>query len=170
VRRPFDSFGTVHRKSRRLVAITDGHGYPAAVIPRALRPPSLSIALIVVALAACAHELPPPTTVPAPAAATSEELRWAVEAALAARNWSVVERKPGAIGAAVRSQSTGEQATVEITYRPGAVDIRCVTQTVSPGRYDRWMRLLSAEIQKNVAQLGMGTARSPAPSPPPVEP
>jgi hypothetical protein len=132
----------------------------------ALRRRYVSIALVVISLAGCAHEVPPPTTVPAPAAATSEELRWAVEAALAARNWTVVEREPGAISASVHSQGSGEEATVKITYRPGVVDIRCVKQAVYPGRYDRWIRLLSSEIQKNVAQLGMGRGPSQSPTSP----
>jgi hypothetical protein len=102
---------------------------------------------------------------PAPAAASSEELRWAIEGALAARNWTVSERAPGSITAFVVSQGTAAHATVEITYKPGAIDIRCVKEDVSRQRYDRWIQLLSAEIQKNVAQLGM--RRPPAPPPPP---
>jgi len=137
------------------------------MIPRVLRPPSISIALVVVALAGCAYEPPPPTTMPAPAAASSEELRWAVEASLAARNWTVLKRAPGSITAFVHSRGSGEEATIEITYHPGAIKIRCVEQKVSPQRYDRWMQLLSSELQKNAAQLGMG--RPPAPSPPPSE-
>ena len=129
-----------------------------------LRRPSVSIALVVVALAGCAHELPPPVTMPAPAAASSEELRWAIEAGLAARNWTVLERAPGVIGAFVFSQSTADQAVVEITYRPGVIAIRCVKEDVSRQRYDRWIQLLSSEILKNAAQIGMG--RPPAPSPP----
>jgi hypothetical protein len=132
-----------------------------------LRRPYVSIALVVAALANCAHELPPPVTMPAPAVASSEELRWAIEGALAARNWTVTERTPGAITAFVYSQATADQAVVEITYRPGVIDIRCTKQDVSRDRYDRWILLLSSEIQKNAAQLGMG--RPPAPSPPSSE-
>lgn len=113
-----------------------------------------------VALAGCAHEPFPPLTVPAPTAASSEELRWAVEAALAARNWTVSHREPGAITAYVRSQGTGERAVIKIAYRPGVIDIECVKQDVSRQRYERWMQLLSSELQKNAAQLGMG--RPPA--------
>jgi hypothetical protein len=137
---------------------------------RALRGPFVSIALVVVALSGCAHELSPPVTVPAPVGASSEELRWAIEAALAARNWTVLERRPGTIGAFVYSQATADQAVVEIAYRPGVIDIRCVKQDVSQGRYDRWLQLLSSEIQKNVAQVGMGMGRPPVPLPPPRTP
>jgi hypothetical protein len=136
------------------------------VSPRALRRPLVSIALVVVALAGCAHEPYPPVTVPAPAAASTEELRWAIEGALAARNWQVVQRTPGAIDAYVHSQGSGDNALIQVTYRTGVIDIQCVKQNVSSHRYDRWMQLLSSEIQKNVAQLGM--RRPPAPSPPPT--
>jgi hypothetical protein len=114
-----------------------------------------------VALAGCAHELPPPFAVPAPASASSEELRWAIEAALAAHNWTVNKREPGTIGAWVQSQGSGDHAVIEINYRPGVIDIRCLKQSVPDSRYDRWMQLLSAEIVKNAAQLGMGRGRPP---------
>jgi len=133
--------------------------------PRLLRRPSVSIALLVVAQASCVHEqLPPPVTMPAPAAASSDELRWAIEAALATRNWTVSDRAAGSISAFVVSRGSGDNATIEITYKPGVIEIRCVTKDVSRERYDRWMQLLSSEIQKNAAQLGM--RRPPAPSPP----
>jgi hypothetical protein len=93
------------------------------------------------------HDLPPPVSIPAPASASSEELRWVIEAALAARS--------------------GFYATIEITYRPGTVSIRCVEQQTTKARYDRWIQLLSSEIQKNAAQLAMGLARPPAPPAPP---
>jgi len=131
------------------------------------RPSFVSIALIIVALAGCVHELPPPVTLPAPAAASSEELRWAIEAGLAAHNWTVTERAPGSISAYVYSRGSGDQATIKILYRPGAIEIRCVQQDVSPDRYDRWMRLLSGEIQKGTAMLGMGIRPAPSPPPPP---
>ena len=137
-----------------------------SVISRAGRRPSISIALIMVALAGCPHEPFPPVTVPAPAAASSEDLRWVIEAALAARRWTIRERAPGAIGASVQSQGTGDHAVVEITYRPGVIDIRCVKQNVSRARYDRWIQLLSTEIVKNAAQQQMGRGRPPAPLPP----
>src|SRR5512133_2726472 len=47
--------------------------------------------------------------------ASAEQVRWAVEAALAARNWSVSERAPGSITAFVLSRGSGDQATVEVT-------------------------------------------------------
>jgi hypothetical protein len=118
-----------------------------------------------VALAGCAHEPFPPFTVPAPASASSEELRWVIEAALAAHSWTVNRRTPGRIRAWVHSQGTGDHAVIEITYQPGVIDIRCVKQDVPKSRYDRWMQLLSADIVKNAAPLGMGIRRSPAPSP-----
>lgn len=61
----------------------------------------------------------------------------------------------------VHSQGSGEHAVIEINYRPGAIDIQCVKQRVSRSRYDRWMQVLSSEIMKNAAQLGMGRGRSP---------
>jgi len=122
---------------------------------------SVSIALVIVALAGCAHELPPPFAVPAPASASSEELRWAIEAALAAHNWTVHHRAPGTIGASVHSQGSGDHAVIEINYRPGAIDIRCLEQSVPDSRYDRWMQLLSSAILKNAAQVGMGKGRPP---------
>jgi hypothetical protein len=115
------------------------------------------------------HDLPPPVSIPAPASASSEELRWVIEAALAARNWTVSHRAPGSITAYVLSKGSGFYATIEITYRPGTVSIRCVEQQTTKARYDRWIQLLSSEIQKNAAQLAMGLARPPAPpaAPPP---
>jgi hypothetical protein len=128
---------------------------------RVVRRPSVSVALVVVALTGCVHEIPPPVTVPVPPAASSEELRWIIEAALAAQ---VLDRAPGSISAYVHSQGSGDDATIEITYRPGVIGVRCVKENVSPQRYDRWIHLLSTEIQKNAALLG---ARRPsAPSPP----
>ncbi len=141
---------------------------------RALQRSSVSIALVVVALAGCAHEPFPPFTVPAPESASSEELRWIIEAALAAHKWTVNKRAPGSIGAWVHSQGRGDYAVIEINYGPGAIDIRCVKQDVSKARYDRWMQLLSADIMKNAAQVGMGTRRPPppvaAPAAPPAAP
>ena len=120
------------------------------------------------ALAGCiAHEPYPPFAVPAPAAASAEELRWVIEAALAAHKWTVNKRAPGTIGAWVHSQGRGDYAVIEINYRPGVIDIRCVKQDVSKSRYDRWMQLLSADMMKNAAPLGMGTRRAPAAAPPP---
>jgi hypothetical protein len=137
------------------------------VSPGALRRPSVSIALVTLALAGCiTHEPFPPVTVPAPAAASSEELRWVVEAALAEHKWTVNRRAPGTIGAWVHSQARGDYAVIEITYKPGVIDIQCVRQDVSQARYDRWMQLLSAAIVKNAVPLGMGLRRPPAPPPP----
>jgi len=131
---------------------------------RVVRRPSVSVALVVVALTSCVHEIPPPVTVPVPPAASSEELRWVIEAALAAHNWKVLDRAPGSISAYVHSQGSGDEATIEITYRPGIIGVRCVKENVSQQRYDRWIHLLSTEIQKNAALLG---ARRPTePSPP----
>jgi hypothetical protein len=130
------------------------------VSQRLLRQPSVSLALLL-ALASCAHEPPPPVTLPAPETASPEELRWVVEAALAAHNWTVLRRAPGSITAFVFSRGTGERAKVQISYEPGAVEIRCVKQDVSDKRYDRWVKLLSSEIRKNAAQLGI--RRSPEP-------
>jgi hypothetical protein len=134
---------------------------------RAVRRPSVSVALVVVALMSCVHEIPPPVTVPVPPAASSEELRWVIEAALSAHNWKVLGRMPGSMGAYVRSQGSGDEATIEITYRPGGIEVRCVKANVSPQRYDRWIHLLSIEIQKNAALLG--GRRPTAPSPPSSE-
>ena len=122
------------------------------------------MALAAGGLASCVYEPLPPTTLPAPESATTEELRWAVEAGLAAHRWVVTERAPGSITAYVFSQGSGDTATVEIKYRPGDITINCVKRQVSKQRYDRWMQLLTSEIQKSVAQLGMGR-RPPPPSP-----
>jgi hypothetical protein len=134
---------------------------------RVYRQASRSIGLVVLALASCAypHPIPPPRTVPAPTGASSEELRWAVEGALAAHSWTVVDRTPGSITAFVFSRGTNERADVRINYRPGLIEIQCTKQQASPQRYDRWVQLLSTEIQKNAAQVGMGRAASPPPPP-----
>ena len=142
------------------------HDILQCVSPRAHRRPSVSIALVVVALAGCPHELPPPVALSTPEAASSEELRWVVEGALATRNWIIRERAPGVITAHVRSMGSGDYAVIQVAYQPGAIEIRCVKWDVSPHRYDRWMQLLSSDIRKNVAQLGMGLARPPPPPPP----
>jgi len=128
----------------------------------------VSIALVVAALAGCASKLPPPVTLAAPATASAEELRWAIEAALAERRWTVNQRAPGVIGAFVVSHGSGEGAAVDIAYAAGTIEIRCAQQEVSEQRYDRWVQLLSSDIQKYVAQLGM--RRPPAPTPPPKAP
>ena len=132
--------------------------------PRACPWPVLSIALAAGVLAGCAYEPLPPVSLPAPKTASSEELRWAVEAGLAAHRWVVTERGPGSISAYVYSQGSGDHASVEIEYVPGRITINCVKRQVSKQRYDRWMQLLTSEIQKSVAQLGMG--RRPPPSEP----
>jgi hypothetical protein len=128
--------------------------------------------LLVAALASCVYELSPPVTLPAPTAASAEELRWAVEGALAARKWTVLERAPGSITAFVLSRNTGEKATIEIRYQPGAIVIRCTKTEVSRPRYDRWIQLLSSEIQKNAALVGMRPSQPPpaAPMPPAGDP
>jgi hypothetical protein len=131
---------------------------------RVFRRPSLSGALLVAALASCVYELPPPVTLPAPTAASAEELRWAVEGALAVHKWTVLERAPGSITAFVFSRNSGDKATIEIRYQPGAIVIRCTERQVSSARYDRWIQLLSSEIQKNAALVGMRPSRPPPPS------
>jgi hypothetical protein len=137
---------------------------------RVCRHASLSIAVVILALASCAypHPIPPPRTVLAPAGASSEELRWAVEGALATRSWTVVDRAPGSITAFVFSRGTQERADVKINYRPGVIEIQCTKQQAAPQRYDRWVQLLATEIQKNAAQVGM--AGSTPPPPPPAVP
>lgn len=112
------------------------------------------MALVVVALASCAQEPFPAVSVPTPSGASSEELRWVIEAALAAHNWKILDRGPGSMTASVYSTGSGDQATVQIKYGPGAVDIECIKQDVSRQRYDRWIHLLSTEIKKNAALLG----------------
>ena len=138
------------------------------VAPPTVRWSFVSIALAALALTSCVQETLPPAKVAVPATASEEDLRWVIEAALALHNWKVVERAPGSMNAYVRSQGSGEEATIQIAYRPGAVHIRSVKSTVSRQRYDRWVHLLSIEIQKNAALLG--SRRPPAPSSPPPPP
>jgi len=121
----------------------------------ALRQIVLTVVLLST-LGGCAHELPEPILVTAPERAKPEGLRWAVEAALAQRGWTVVKRDPGLIRATVTSNATGDHATVEVRYRPGAVEILYVFQDVGWSRYDRWVQLLSAELRKSVALVGIG--------------
>jgi hypothetical protein len=129
----------------------------------------LPIALMVATLATvvgCAHEPPPTIVIPAPEQARPEALRWAIEAALAERRWTVMERAPGVIRAGVRSDGSGESAVVDLRYLRGAVEIRCVKMFVARGRYDRWIQLLSAEVQKEVALVGAGRDAPPPLAPP----
>jgi len=132
-----------------------------SVATRVVRWSSVSIALVAVSLASCAHEPFPPVSVLTPAGASSEEMRWVIEAALATHNWKVVDRGANSMTASVRSAGSGDFATVQINYGPGAVDIECVKQDVSRQRYDRWIHLLSTEVKKNAALLG--GRRQPAP-------
>jgi hypothetical protein len=124
------------------------------VTRRRLRSGLLSIALTLVTFTGCAHDPPAPIVLPAPQYAWPEELRWAIEAALAERRWTVMDRGPGRISAGVRSNGSGESAVVDIYYSRGSVEIRCAKQYVERSRYDRWIQLLSAEIQKDVALVG----------------
>jgi hypothetical protein len=129
---------------------------------------SLTIVVLLSTLAACDHELPPPIVLPAPEQTQPDALRWSIEAALAERRWSVTTRAPGRIRAGVYSDGSGDRAVVDVFYYRGAIEIRAVDRDVSTQRYDRWIQLLSAEIQKNVALLGMGrgpTMVVPAPIP-----
>jgi hypothetical protein len=103
---------------------------------------------------------------PVPATASSEQLRWIIEAALAQRNWTIHTRTPNTFTAQVRSQGTGERAIIQIAYRPGVVEIRPVEQKVSRQRYDRWVKILSTDILQSAAQL----AKAPAPATPSTEP
>ena len=103
----------------------------------------------------CAHQAPAPVVVTAPEQANPQGLRWAIESALAQRRWTVVERDPGRIRATVSSKATGGHATVDVRYGPGTVEIVYVNQDVGWSRYDRWVQLLSADLQKSVALVGM---------------
>jgi hypothetical protein len=127
-----------------------------------------SILLLASSLGGCAHhEPPPPTIVAAPAGASPEALRWAIEGALAERHWNVLRREPGRIGAYVSSQGTGDQALVEITYGSGDIQVRLVQEADDRQRSERWVRLLAGDIQRNVASIGMGKPPPPPPPPPP---
>jgi hypothetical protein len=130
---------------------------------------ALSATLATLAVSGCVTSgpPPPPVVVPAPTDAAPEALRWAAEAALAERRWTVLQRSPGRIGAFVHSQGGGDEAVIEIAYGAGAVSIRCVKFHGDEYRYHRWVRLLASDIQKNVAMIGMGRA---VPPPPPPEP
>jgi hypothetical protein len=115
------------------------------------------LATLAVALAACAERpLPTPTVVATPPHAQPESLRWAIEAALSEHNWTVFRRGPGFIEANVFSQGSAEGASIHIAYGGGTVEIECLSWHVDPQRYERWMRLLSAAINKYVAPLGVG--------------
>lgn len=103
--------------------------------------------------------------VPVPAGATSESLRWAVEAALAERHWTVDGRKPGRIRASVESHGSGDNATIAVAYGPGGIQILPIAASVSAYRYDRWMRLLVSNIRAHVAEIGMGRVVTPSPAP-----
>jgi hypothetical protein len=66
-------------------------------------------ALLATVLAGCGpRTFPPPVVVPAPAEASPETLRWAVEAGLGERHWTVSDQRPGVIHAYVVSEYSGE--------------------------------------------------------------
>jgi hypothetical protein len=129
------------------------------MLQKAPRGRLLAIICLFVTLAGCAHGPPPPIVLDAPEKAKPESLRWAIEAALAQRRWTITEREPGRIRAKVASQATAQHAIVDIRYGSGAVEIDYVDQGVGWSRYDRWVQLLTAELQKSVAQVGMGHGR-----------
>jgi hypothetical protein len=125
----------------------------------------LSILGVLAALAVgCASSPMPSTTIIAPSAASSEALSWAIEAGLAERRWTTIGHRPGVVEAHVRSNGTGEYVRVEISYGAGIVTIRPVKWSIDRPRYTRWVNLLSADIRKNLAQIGMGRGGPPAPA------
>src|SRR5258708_17873964 len=113
------------------------------MLRRAPHGPLLAMVLLFVALAGCAHDPPPPIVLSAPEKADPESLRWAIEAALAQRRWTITKREPGLIRAKVASQATSQWAIVDIRYTPGVVEIVYVDQGVRWSRYDLWIVLLT---------------------------
>jgi hypothetical protein len=109
---------------------------------------------------------PRATVVPVPAGIPPESLRWAVEAALSERHWTVNRSTPGQIEAFVQSNGTRENATIRVTYGPAEIQIKQLVAAVSPQRYDRWVRLLVLNINNRLAQTGRAAA--PAAAPPPA--
>lgn len=120
--------------------------------------------LLTIAAAGCfATTPPPPVFIEAPNGASPEATRWAIEAGLAERRWVVAGHAPGVIDAYVKSEGAREFLSVEIAYEPGRVTIRQVQRRGSADRHERWVGLLSAEIRKHLARIGMGqTEESPA--------
>jgi hypothetical protein len=115
-------------------------------------------------VAGCASTPLPSTTIIAPSSASGEALSWAIEAGLAERRWITIGHSPGIVEAHIRSNGTGDYVRVEISYGAGVVTIRPVKWSIIRERYSRWMNLLSADIRKNIAQIGMGRGGPPAPA------
>jgi hypothetical protein len=110
----------------------------------------------------CAERpLPPPVSLPAPENVPTQSLGFVVDSALADKGWTVLHRKPGHTRAAVISRGSGESATIDVDYRGGSIDIRCLKRTVSDERYDRWIRLLSTIIQRKLATVAITTPPGP---------
>jgi hypothetical protein len=110
------------------------------------------LAALAVSLAACAEPpLPPPTTVMAPPQARPETLQWAIESALAEHGWTVSSRGPGFVVAGVHSEGTNEGVTIQITHGGGTIQISRLNGSVTPQRYDRWVRLLTTAINRYAA-------------------
>jgi hypothetical protein len=125
------------------------------------------LGLVLAVAAGCVTTRPlPPTTILAPASASPEATRWAIEAGLAERRWVVAGHAPGVVDAYVKSAGTGEFVSVEIAYEPGRVTIRQVQWRGSRERHQRWIGLLSAEIRKHLAKIGMNDAGGPHALPP----
>lgn len=115
--------------------------------------------VLTIAAAGCFATTPvPPVFIEAPADASPEATRWAIEAGLAERRWVVAAHAPGIIDAYVRSEGARDFLSVEVAYEPGRVTIRQVQWRGSAERHQRWIDLLSAEIRKHLAQIGMGQA------------
>jgi hypothetical protein len=108
-------------------------------------------------------------TVPVPEEISLSSLRWVVEASLSERHWDVDDSKPGRVAASVQSKGSGEFARILVTYAPGAIRIEKVAGEVTPQRYERWVRLLVANINRHIAPLGSGQSPPPAAGPPPEE-
>lgn len=120
---------------------------------------------VLAALAAgCASTPLPSATIVAPSAASSESLSWAIEAGLAERRWETIGHRAGIVDAHIRSHGTGDYVRVEISYGAGVVTIRPVKWSINRERYARWINLLSADVRKNLAQIGMGRGGPPAPA------
>jgi hypothetical protein len=118
-----------------------------------------------VAVGCAADPLPPPVVLPAPENVSTQALGFVVESALAEKGWTVLQRKPGHTRAAVRSGGNGENAMIDVDYRGGSIDIRCLRRNVSDERYARWIKLLSVVIQRQLA-----TAAVAAPAAAPLRP
>lgn len=114
----------------------------------------------------CATTPLPSATLIAPTSASAEALSWAIEAGLAERRWITTGHRPGIVDAYVMSNGTGDYVRVEISYGAGVVTIKPVKWSINGQRYARWVNLLSADIRKNLAQIGMGRSGPPAPPAP----